>query len=873
MKTAEPWVSGKSPILPLIRLKLGDRGGIPMENSGTRTTGALAMGRQRGQPITAVVIAVCAAAVTLMLTHWLKGQFSAGLLIGLGLLAALGLLGLLGALAGLIHIGSMPRQRAFFDGLADAIDEAFVVTDSHGRVIYANGPYRSLLGQAGMGRMVGVEILYSGLPDISDRIYRLAQAARERQAATEESRLAAGSSAAGAKSEQPTWIRVSVAPIASSLRQSYALWRLADVSEDRERQESAFTRLQYIINYLDHAPTGFFSNDGEGRIVYLNATLASWLGIDLEKTVEGRLKLEDIATIAGKQLLLGIAPKPGQARSDTIDIELKTRDGRLLPVRIIHRTDFDTGGKQQPSRSLVLKRTNLDDGSTAGSREAELQLSRLFNAAPIAIAQVDRTGRVTNANVAFLRLTSAGKRGAPLAEIAAEPFRGNLQDGLRQALRRDGQIAPVDIALAGERSRTAQIFFAPSVQEMGESGQTIVYAVETTENRALEVQLAQSQKMQAIGQLAGGVAHDFNNVLTAIIGFSDLLLARHRPTDPAFADIMNIKQNANRAANLVRQLLAFSRRQTLRPEVLSLTDAISDLGNLLGRLLGEKVGLKVVHGRDVGLVKIDVNQFEQVIVNLAVNARDAMPQGGTLTVRTANVTVEESRQISPDVMPAGEYVLCELEDTGTGMPPDVLEKIYEPFFSTKDVGKGTGLGLSTVYGIVKQTGGFIFCESKVGKGTKFRIYLPRHQREEALKEEEEIKAGERLPKKQDLTGKGTVLLVEDEDAVRAFASRALALRGYEVLEADSGETALNVFGDNQEKIDLVLSDVVMPGMDGPTLLRELRKRGAKTKIVFISGYAEDAFEKNLEGQTDFAFLPKPFTLKQLAEAVKQAMES
>jgi two-component system cell cycle sensor histidine kinase/response regulator CckA len=247
-----------------------------------------------------------------------------------------------------------------------------------------------------------------------------------------------------------------------------------------------------------------------------------------------------------------------------------------------------------------------------------------------------------------------------------------------------------------------------------------------------------------------------------------------------------------------------------------------------------------------------------------------MPNGGTLTVRTANVTVEESRQISPDVMPPGDYVLCELEDTGSGMPPDVLEKIYEPFFSTKEVGKGTGLGLSTVYGIVKQTGGFIFCESEMGRGTRFRIYLPRHHRD-AQKEDELEKGETHKPSKQDLTGKGTVLLVEDEDAVRAFASRALASRGYQVLEADSGETALKVFSDNQDKIDLVLSDVVMPEMDGPTLLRELRRRGAKTKMVFISGYAEDAFEKNLIGQTDFAFLPKPFTLKQLAEAVKEAM--
>src|SRR5690606_36573743 len=221
--------------------------------------------------------------------------------------------------------------------------------------------------------------------------------------------------------------------------------------------------------------------------------------------------------------------------------------------------------------------------------------------------------------------------------------------------------------------------------------------------------------------------HDFNNVLTAIIGFSDLLLARHRPTDPSFQDIMSIKQNANRAANLVRQLLAFSRRQTLSPEVLSLTDVIADLGNLLGRLLGKKIELNIIHGRELWPVKVDVNQFEQVIMNLAVNARDAMPDGGSLTIRTANVPEEESRSIDPKLMPAGDYVLCEVSDTGTGMTKDVMEKIYEPFFSTKEVGKGTGLGLSTVYGIVKQTGGYIFCDSELGKGTVFRIYLPRYE--------------------------------------------------------------------------------------------------------------------------------------------------
>ena len=335
---------------------------------------------------------------------------------------------------------------------------------------------------------------------------------------------------------------------------------------------------------------------------------------------------------------------------------------------------------------------------------------------------------------------------------------------------------------------------------------------------------------------------------------------------------MNIKQNANRAANLVRQLLAFSRRQTLRPEVLSLTDVLSDLGNLLGRLLGEKIELKVVHGRELGLVKVDINQFEQVIINLAVNARDAMTNGGVLTVRTSNVGAEESQTVYPGLLPAAEYVLCEVVDTGTGISPEILDKIWEPFFSTKEVGKGTGLGLSTVYGIIKQTGGFIFCASKIGKGTTFSIYLPRHRPNPALDAgPREDKEEKKETRRADLTGKGTILLVEDEDAVRAFASRALASRGYTVLEADSGMRALEIFSDHDGSIDLVISDVVMPEMDGPTLLKELRKRGVTTKIIFISGYAEDAFQKNLEGEEDFAFLPKPFSLKQLAEAVKDVM--
>jgi two-component system cell cycle sensor histidine kinase/response regulator CckA len=382
--------------------------------------------------------------------------------------------------------------------------------------------------------------------------------------------------------------------------------------------------------------------------------------------------------------------------------------------------------------------------------------------------------------------------------------------------------------------------------------------------------------MQAVGQLAGGIAHDFNNVLSAIMMATDFLLSAHRPTDPSFQDIMQIKQNANRAASLVRQLLAFSRRQTMRPQVLGLGEVLSDLTMLLRRLIGEKVQLELTHGRDLWPVKVDLSQFEQVIVNLAVNARDAMPDGGTLSVRTANVAAADCARFGYKGLPAADYVLVEIGDTGTGIPPELTEKIFEPFFSTKEVGKGTGLGLSTVYGIVKQTDGFVFLESEVGRGTTFRIFLPRHvaaavEAETAAPQPAASASAAKVAP--DLTGQGTILLVEDEDGLRGLNARGLASRGYTVLEAGNGVEALEVLEARGGEIDLVVSDVVMPEMDGPTLLKEMRKLNPGLKIVFVSGYAEDAFEKNLPEGGQFAFLAKPFTLKQLAAMVKETMSA
>jgi len=368
-----------------------------------------------------------------------------------------------------------------------------------------------------------------------------------------------------------------------------------------------------------------------------------------------------------------------------------------------------------------------------------------------------------------------------------------------------------------------------------------------------------------VGQLAGGVAHDFNNLLTVIIGNSEFLLMRHQAGDPSFKEINEIHQNALRAATLVGQLLAFSRKQTMQPKVLAVREVVGELALMLRRLLREGIDLKLEHGTDLWPVHADEAQLSNAIINLVVNARDAMANGGTVTIRTANETTATATALGTAIMPAGEYVRIEVSDTGTGIPQEILGKIFDPFFTTKPVGQGTGLGLATVYGIVKQTGGFITVESEVGRGTSFRIYLPRHRAEQAAAAEPERAAP------RDVTGQDTILLVEDEEAVRSFAARALRMRGYNVIEAAGGDEALEHVRTAKAPIHLVITDVVMPNMDGPTLVRAVRKIRPDMAVIFMSGYAEEAFRRNDEKAEDLYFLPKPFGLKQLAAKVKEVL--
>ena len=830
--------------------------------------------RRGGSILLVLLVAGAIVAAAVALTTIGRAQAQPYILGLLALLAMVGLFNLFAFAAGIIRFADRSTDDPVVRRIADLAYDGIAVTDPSGHVAYSNSAYLALTGATHPHDVRPVERVFIGNPDVSEAVFRLLKAAREGKRQQEEVRLAGTDGAHG------RWLRMRVRPLGQNKREAkYAVWSIADITRDRERQEDVFQELQHAIEYLDHAPCGFFSVNAAGEIAYVNATLANWLDYDLAEIGSGGLKLTDIVSGDGAALLTSIAPAPGEVTTEVFDIDLRMRTGKTMPARLYHKLAFGADGAPGASRTLVISRAR--DERSDPQQAAEVRFMRFFDHTPMAIATVDRSGAIVRANARFAKLAQGvsadGAASRSIFSTVNARDRNLLVAAINQAALGQGDIAPVEVMLDGTKERWGQFFVTSVEADEREAEAAIVYMLETTERRALENQINQSQKMDMVGQLAGGIAHDFNNVLSAIMMANDFLLNAHKPTDPSFQDIMQIKQNATRAATLVRQLLAFSRRQTLRPQVLDLGDALSDLTMLLRRLIGEKVKFDLVHGRDLWPVKVDVSQFEQVIVNLAVNARDAMPDGGKLTVRTANVTAKESTQLAYKGMPAAEYVRIDVTDTGTGISPEIVDKIFEPFFSTKEVGKGTGLGLSTVYGIVKQTGGFVYVDSEPGKGTSFRIFLPRHQAEPEVASETAAangaarEASMEAKARTDLTGQGTILLVEDEEGLRSLNARGLRSRGYSVIEASNGVEALEALEEKNGAVDLVVSDVVMPEMDGPTLLKTMRGKNPDLKIIFVSGYAEDAFEKSLPENQQFAFLPKPFTLAQLVAAVKETM--
>ncbi|MEM9329790.1 MAG: ATP-binding protein [Pseudomonadota bacterium] len=805
----------------------------------------------------------------------------------LGVFASVGIFFLFSLVLGMVQLSSKKNADDFMKSLISEMDAGIVVADIENRVVYANQAYADLLGATDPADITNIETTFAKHPEASETIYKMSNSAKSGQSTIEEIRLSSG---LRASREGARWFRLRARPMtAATHRKPLTVWQISDVTADRIEQENAFQTLQDAIHYLDHAPAGFMSSETDGTLMYVNATLADWLGYDLALFEPGSLRINQL--ISGENLTLFNTLEANQSASKTsvVDLDMTRSDGRLLPVRLYSRNPYSSDSAPGSLRTLVLNRS-AEMGDSDALRDAEVRFTRFFNNTPVAIAGVNSRGKIVRTNAPFQSMFApviANKGSAEqldYRQMVSDDETDRISSAFDKAMEGVGKIDPVDLSISGDDERFVRFFFNQvsdgdlDTENVDEAHleRVIVYAMEITEQRALENQFAKGQKMQAVGQLAGGIAHDFNNVLTAIIGFSDLLLGNHKPSDPSFQDIMNIKQNANRAASLVRQLLAFSRRQTLRPQVLHLSDVLSDLRMLMDRLVGDRIELDIKHGRDLWPIKADISQLEQVIVNLVVNARDAMDNEGELQIRTRNLTAKECEDgySFSELVPA-EYVLIEVEDNGSGMSKEVMDKIFEPFFSTKEVGKGTGLGLSTVYGIVKQTGGFIYADSELDVGTTFKVFLPRHiVTEETVLEAQESSSDEKEEAKKDLTGNATILLVEDEDAVRAFGSRALISRGYEVHEAASGVEALEVMEEYGDEIDLVVSDVVMPEMDGPTLLGELRKTHPDLKFIFVSGYAEEAFAKNLpENEREkFGFLPKPFSLKQLATTVKEMLE-
>ncbi|MAU42083.1 MAG: hybrid sensor histidine kinase/response regulator [Kordiimonas sp.] len=765
--------------------------------------------------------------------------------------------------------GRYTRQgHALLSDALDATANGRAVTGLNGDLVYANKAYRALMCDADgvvLSPAEWAKIENSGQEKTSELLQKMQQG-MPRAETDVQLRLSDGLRHS---------VRVSVQQAQNET--PYLYWQIRDLSSATARESvPAYSRSQSVtLGDINAANAGYLQVSAENKIVKVNQFLAEALG-RRESELIGRpiAAFVDNVGVIGEKTLQGMATVSGSVRIFF-----------MQPV-------FFTEASAEGARDFVLFPVhNAEDGAFIAAERGEIELAGEFEQhfrdffmhAPVGIALVSADGNILEYNRQFsgfmkgLEPTMVTSLTELLMDEEAKDVAVLLSSLGEGEIEASGA---VDVRFKGDADRRAQLYINSVGRCYKDVGQVaVLYLIDTTDQKNLELQFAQSQKMQAVGQLAGGIAHDFNNLLTAITGFCDLLLVRHGPGDHSFADIIQIKQNANRAANLVRQLLAFSRQQTLRPKVLIVTDVLAELSNLLRRLIGENIELIMNHGRNLGPVKVDQGQLEQVIINLAVNARDAMGDGGTLTIRTENISREESAELSQrySFMPANDYILLEVSDTGSGIAAENIGKIFEPFFSTKEVGKGTGLGLSTVYGIVKQTGGFIFPDSIVNQGTTFRIYLPVYEEnqqgspEEEMAEAEKIQQEAEAPAVRDLTGKGTILLVEDEDAVRMFASRALKNKGYNVLEADSGETALEVVNAHSDEIDLLVSDVVMPQMDGPTLVKEIRKRRYDMKIIFISGYAEDAFRKNLGDEENFSFLPKPFSLKQLAETVKEVL--
>ena len=800
-----------------------------------------------------------------------SGPAAMALILAFG---SLGLVLLLWVLRGAgRHLGLFPSRGAAEEAAQktvrgfvwlDALEEPSLVTERGGACVKANQSYQALTAEAletgdTTPSLMSVDRLFGANPGMAAPIYRLSKAVKSGAP-----RVEVLPAVMLSNSPAPVQFEASV----SMLGKTRALWRLRRVDASVRPNSAVDPRALYV----EDAPVGFFSARRDGRVVYVNSNLRKILGLPDE--LDG-LRLEDLLRPEGLKLMKRETRGGASQRADVV---LRARSGVELPALLT--TTWTGKGPEALSRSVVHLAYDQEkiqptpgpvDGTTGNPVAFD---DTMFFDAPFGVARLDGEG-VENAvmldvNRSLRDMTEASAQpGARFADLFLDEEGGDtLAESLAKAL--DGA---VELKLSGEDARTVDVFIA--LDRRGRPA--AAYVIDTTEKKQLELRLAQGEKLQAMGHLAGGIAHDFNNLLQGIMLNTDRLIMRHPPGDPSFFELRSINELSARAAELVRMLLAWSRKQTFKRAVLDMSEVLSNYHILLRQIIDERIKLDMVHGRDLPYIRADKGQLEAALTNLCTNARDAMIDksgGGELTIRTSRAEAAAAVKDGFNLVEEGEYLLIEVIDDGGGIPAEIIDEIFQPYVTTKEQGKGTGLGLATVYGIVKQSGGYIYPVSKIGRGTTFKIFLPAYYpKEEELHDKDAIVSTSPGTAPEPLSGRGRIMLVEDEEGVRGIAAQLLSSFGYQVLEAEDGEDALELIKEHSGAIDLLISDVVLPGMDGPALLKEAKPYLAGARVMFISGYAERDLAKTLDEDAEISFLPKPFTLRQLAERVKQELHA
>lgn len=648
---------------------------------------------------------------------------------------------------------------------------------------------------------------------------------------------------------------------------------IRDISERKRAEEALQESEERFRGLFENSKDTVFTCDLAGNFTSLNPA-----GELLTEYTSAEALKSNFATVVAPEYLAVaqqmISHKAAGDVATVYELEIITKSGQRVLVEISSRTIHRGGlpiGVQGSARDIT-ERKRAEDAL----RKSEEQYRILFESNPQPMWVFDlETSRFLALNEAAVRHYGYSREqflSMTLADIHPDEDAARLAgeelekiDGLRQLgewrhRSADGQTIEVEVTANATNfgGRRAGLVLINDITARKRAQEAL---------SASQMQLQQSQKLEAVGQLAGGVAHDFNNLLTAIIGFSDLSLRRMDEDDPIRRNLEEIKKAADRAASLTRQLLAFSRKQILEPKVLDLNAVVKDMYKMLRRLIGEDMDLATRAGADLGKVKADPGQVEQILLNLVVNARDAMPHGGKVTIETANVTLDERYAFEHVPVQTGDYVMLAISDTGCGMDKETQSHIFEPFYTTKEAGKGTGLGLSTVYGIVKQSGGFIWVYSEVGKGTSFKIYLPLVSADLRVAEKRE----QVLPT--DLSGDETILLVEDDEVVRRMARLILESRGYQVLAARDGREALQVFCEHFSEIDLLLTDVIMPGMSGRVLAERVAALCPELPVLYMSGYTDDAIVRHGLLGDQLEFIQKPFAPEALTRRVRSVLDT